>query len=168
MTGSQEFTGRLAEPRYVFKLRRPRAGVTPEIFQLFPIIHGKRKEKYMVGRHGSECDIFVFVEEQPNFLSRTHACIRQIRMKAVTDQKHYDFTIEDNNSMNGMHVNGKKLARGERHLLSHTDRIFFGDPNHSFFIEYEFLVVTQESPLYKLLSLEALRLGMDLLQPVGT
>ena len=147
------------QPQYIFRLRRPQRGVKPEEFQLFSVVHGKKKEKLILGRHGSECDIFIFVEEQPNFLSRRHACIHvdcTIQNKKAPE---YSFAIEDSQSVNGIYVNGTCLESDRRHILRHGDCVVLGNPNHSFFIEYEFVVVHHGSPLHRTLTLEALRLG---------
>ena len=147
------------EPQYMFRLRRPRSGVKPEEFQLFSVVHGKRKEKLILGRHGSECDIFIFVEEQPNFLSRKHACIHVECTTVNKNPPTYSFAIEDSRSVNGIYINGKCLQTERRHLLRHGDCVVLGNPNHSFFIEYQFLVVPSGSQLHRTLTLEALRIG---------
>lgn len=231
----------------VLRLKRPRGGATPAFFRL----PNDDEEEIKVGRNGDDCDVFLYVDEHPSFLSRVHARFRCVRASAeeklpdagkcveqgvdgpgadgagsvakslvayhfdlikdtfvkadtsstseqpaessssqepatnsgTTSQKasgeisahqaqlvsraraqdndvlaekspSTDVTWEviDNNSVNGVFVNGTRLQGNTPKALVKGDRIFFGNPQHSFFLEYEFVVFskgTKEALFYE-------------------
>ncbi len=53
--------------------------------------------------------------------------------------------VTDDKSVNGVFVNGEKLREYTSRRLEKGDRIFFGNPQHSFFLEYEFVVFAKGS-----------------------
>uniref|UniRef100_A0A7S2W5M0 FHA domain-containing protein n=1 Tax=Mucochytrium quahogii TaxID=96639 RepID=A0A7S2W5M0_9STRA len=147
----------------VLRLKRPRGGANPEVFRL-PSESGVGMK---VGRNGDVCDVFLYVDEHPSFLSREHANFTYVGVGA-TDQAGDDssdtdesqpgdcgyWTVNDMKSVNGVFVNGERLdsEHGSKQRLQPGDRIFFGNPQHSFFLEYEFVIFpkgSKEAALYR-------------------
>lgn len=85
-------------------------GVVGEVYTL-------SKPVTVIGRNPSRCDI-VFYPNQESSMSRVHCTIR-------LDGKF--FTLVDNNSSNGTHVNGTRLRANEPVQLRDGDEIVMGD-----------------------------------------
>ena len=71
----------------------------------------------VIGRNPSRCDI-VFYPNQESSMSRVHCSIR-------LDGKF--FTLLDNNSSNGTHVNGERIKPNDPVQLRDGDEIVMGD-----------------------------------------
>jgi pSer/pThr/pTyr-binding forkhead associated (FHA) protein len=184
----------------LLRLKRPRGGATPDQFALPG--PGDDSREIKVGRNGEACNVFLYVDEHPSFLSRIHATFRfvdavdeveversmgyseedvlEVKREepkkkksssssksgaqsasggsaspvSVTDSESSEeehvssrrgeeggwWEVVDCRSVNGVFVNGERLEPAEGRRLAPGDRIFFGNPQHSFFLEYEFVI----------------------------
>jgi len=130
----------------VLELKRPHGGATPTTFRLPGC--GDKKTEIKVGRNGDVCDIFLYVDEHPSFLSRVHACFKhrqgfttqRVTEEGILEESSFWWEVIDHGSVNGVFVNGDRLEPDTPRQLKQGDRIFFGNPAHSFFLEYEFKI----------------------------
>jgi len=114
---------------YYLELRRPlNLGVVPQRITL-----PTKNNSVVIGR-GSKADVFLYAGEHPSFVSREHA-------KLELDETIGKWRISDLESVNGMFYNSVKLTRDDRVALNNGDRVYFGNPQHSFFVEYEFIAM---------------------------
>lgn len=113
------------------ELRRPlHLGVVPQRIPL-------DRDSVIIGR-GAKADVILYVGEYPSFVSREHA-----KLELDTDINRW--VVSDLGSVNGMFHNSIKLTKDMPRTLSHGDRVYFGNPQHSFFIEYEFVSLPTSS-----------------------
>lgn len=102
--------------------------IEPEVMQ-FSV-----NDSTSIGRDGNLSSIFLFMPYFPTYISRVHAIVRYSRTKK-------QWKIVNNNSKNGLFVNGNRIETKNPINLHDSDIVCFGNPKHAVSVSYRFNII---------------------------